>query len=134
MKKMLGVLASLAGIILISRVDLSGETDKNRGSFPHKSPVQIGIGDALALGSAVLYGLYTVYMKKKVGDEGRVDMLMFFGFVGAINMLVLWPFFFVFDYTGVEEFVMPPTRRIWTIVLVSYRTSSLSSMNANANT
>ena len=131
MKKMFGVLASLVGIILISRVDLSGETDKNRGSFPHKSPIQIGIGDALALGSAVLYGLYTVYMKKKVGDEGQVDMLMFFGFVGAINMLILWPCFFVLHYTGIEEFEMPPTRRIWSIVLVSCCNSCPYCMGAN---
>ena len=116
---MIGVLASLAGIILISRADLSGETDKNRGSFPHKSPMQIGIGDALALGSAVLYGLYTVYMKKRVGDEARVDMLLFFGFVGAINMLLIWPFFIVLHFTGLERFEMPPSSRIWTIVLVS---------------
>lgn len=118
MRKLIGVLASLAGIILISTVDLSGTTDKNRGSFPHKSPTQIAIGDTLALGSAVLYGIYTIFMKKRIGDEGRVDMLLFFGFVGAFNMVALWPAFLVLHFTGVETFELPPTNTIWTIVLV----------------
>ncbi|KAL8683770.1 MAG: hypothetical protein Q9186_000256 [Xanthomendoza sp. 1 TL-2023] len=56
LKKLIGVIASFAGILLISSVDISGDNDKNRGSFPHKSSHQITIGDALALLSAVLYG------------------------------------------------------------------------------
>ena len=58
LKKLVGVIASFAGVVLTSTVDISGESDKNRGSFPHKSPKEIGIGDALALSSAVLYGAY----------------------------------------------------------------------------
>ena len=125
-KKMIGVLASLAGIILISTVDLSGSTDRNRGSFPHKSPTQIAIGDILALGSAVLYGIYTIFMKKRIGDEGKVDMLLFFGFVGALNMVALWPGFLILHFTGLETFEMPPTSRIWTIVVVSNDSESQS--------
>ncbi|KAL8722946.1 MAG: hypothetical protein Q9225_000638 [Loekoesia sp. 1 TL-2023] len=56
MKKLIGVIASFAGVVLTSTVDISGENDKSRGSFPHKSSQQISIGDALALLSAVLYG------------------------------------------------------------------------------
>jgi solute carrier family 35 protein F5 len=63
-KKLGGVLVSLAGIILISSVDMSGETDKNRGSFPHKTMKEIAVGDAMAFFSAALYGLYAVVMKK----------------------------------------------------------------------
>ncbi|MCJ1281586.1 hypothetical protein MMC26_000906 [Xylographa opegraphella] len=125
-KKMIGVLASLAGIMLISTVDLSGSTDENRGSFPHKSATQIAIGDILALGSAVLYGIYTIFMKKRIGDEGKVDMLLFFGFVGAFNMVTLWPGFLVLHFTGLETFELPPTNRIWTIVVVNSITSLVS--------
>ena len=119
-KKLIGVLASLAGVVLISSVDISGESDENRGSFPHKSPKQIAIGDALALASAVLYGFYTVMMKKRIRTEDRVNMPVFFGFVGAFNIILLWPGFFVLHFTGVETFEIPPTRRIWAIVLVSH--------------
>lgn len=125
LKKLLGVLASLAGVVLISSVDLSGSNDKNRGSFPHKSREQIAVGDVFALGSAVLYGVYTILMKVRIGDEARVNMPLFFGFVGVFNVLMLWPGFFVLHFTGVESFELPPTKRILAIVLVSHASCDL---------
>lgn len=112
------MLASLAGIILISSVDLTGNNDKNRGSFPHKSHKQLAIGDALALASALLYGIYTTVMKKRIGDESRVDMALFFGFVGLFNLITLLPGFPILHYTGIETFEIPPTKRITAIILV----------------
>ena len=117
-RKLVGVLASLAGIILISSIDVSGDQDKNRGSFPHKSHKQIAIGDVLAFASAVMYGIYTTLMKKRIGDESRADMMMFFGFVGLFNLITLLPGFVVLHFTGVETFELPPTKRILAIVLV----------------
>lgn len=127
-RKLLGVLASLAGIALISSVDLSGDnnTDENRGSFPRKSRGEVVLGDALALASAVMYGVYAVVMKKRIGDEGRVSMPLFFGLVGAFNVVLLWPGMVVLHWVGVERFELPPTRRVLTIVLVN-STSSLVS-------
>lgn len=119
-RKLIGVLASLAGIILISSIDVSGDQDKNRGSFPHKSHKQIAIGDILALTSAVVYGIYTTVMKKRIGDESRADMFLFFGFVGLFNIITLVPGFFVVHFTGIETFELPPTRRILVIVMVRY--------------
>lgn len=123
-RKLAGVLCSLAGIALISSLDLSKEdNDDGRGNFPHKTHGEIAIGDAMAFGSAVMYGIYAVVMKKKIGNEDRVNMPLFFGLVGLFNVLFLWPGFILLHYTGVETFEMPPTGKIWTIVLVS---SSLS--------
>lgn len=125
-RKLLGTLASLAGIILISSVDLTGNNDKNRGDFPHKSHQELAIGDALAFASALLYGIYTTLMKKRIGDEGRVDMSLFFGFVGLFNLVTLLPGFFFMHFTGIEPFELPPTRKITTIVLVNSVTSLVS--------
>jgi len=119
-KKLIGVLASLAGIILISSVDLSGkDNDSNRGKFPHKTQSEIAIGDAMAFGSAIMYGMYAVVMKKRIGNEDRVNMPLFFGLVGLFNVIFLWPGFLILHFTGVERFSMPPTGKIWTVVLVS---------------
>ena len=117
-KKLIGVLASLAGIILISGIDVSGDQDENRGSFPHKSHKQIAIGDILAFASAIMYGIYTTVMKKRIGDESKADMIMFFGFVGLFNIITLLPGFLVLHFTGIETFELPPTKRILTIVMV----------------
>jgi solute carrier family 35 protein F5 len=119
-KKLIGVLASLTGIILISLVDLSGkDNDEHRGNFPHKSQTEIAIGDAMAFGSAVMYGVYAIVMKKRIGNEDRVNMPLFFGLVGLFNCVLLWPGFFILHFTGVEKFQMPPTGTIWIIVLAS---------------
>lgn len=101
-RKLIGVTASLIGIVFISTVDLSGESDENRGSFPHKTPGQIAIGDAMAFFSAILYGMYVTVMKRRVGDEDKVDMRLFFGLVGLCNLVLLWPLFFVLHWTNVE--------------------------------
>lgn len=99
-RKLIGVLASLTGIVLISTMDLSGaDNDDNRGNFPHKSQHQIAIGDAMALFSAVIYGLYVVVMKIRIGNEERVNMPLFFGLVGVFNMFFLWPLFFILHFT-----------------------------------
>lgn len=119
-KKFTGVMASLAGIILISTVDLSRkDNDDNRGNFPHKSKSEIALGDAMAFGSAVMYGIYAVVMKKRIGNEDRVNMPLFFGLVGLFNMVLLWPGFFILHFTGIEKFELPPTKKVAAIVLVS---------------
>ena len=125
-RKLVGVIASLTGVILISSIDLTRNTDKNRGSFPHKSHLQLLTGDALALASAFLYGVYTSLMKKRIGDESRVDMTLFFGFVGLFNLVTLLPGFPILHFIGIEKFELPPTKRILTIVLVNSATSLVS--------
>src|SRR5690242_1050579 len=126
MRKLIGVGASLAGVALISTVDVSGETDSNRGSFPHKTPHELALGDVMAFVSAVLYGFYAVFMKKRIGDESRVNMPLFFGLVGLSNVLLLWPGLVVLHLTGVEPFQLPPTQKILTIVLVNSASSLVS--------
>jgi solute carrier family 35 protein F5 len=118
-RKLLGVLASLVGIIMISGVDLSGGSDEDsRGSFPHKTPAEIALGDAMAAFSAIMYGIYTIVMKKRIGSESRVNMQLFFGLVGLFNTFLIWPGFILLHFTGVERFTLPPTDRIWMIIVV----------------
>lgn len=118
-RKLAGVLASLAGVVLISSVDLSGKSDEDRGNFPHKSQASIAVGDGMAFFSAIVYGLYVTVMKRRVGDEDRVNMPLFFGLVGLLNLIFLWPGFFLLHWTGVEPFGWPPTGKVWIIIIVS---------------
>ncbi|KAK4203340.1 hypothetical protein QBC40DRAFT_194556 [Triangularia verruculosa] len=118
-RKLVGVLASLVGVVLISSVDLSGLNDGSRGSFPHKSTWEIAVGDGMALFSAVVYGIYVTVMKLRVGNEERVDMGLFFGLVGLINVVLLWPGFFVLHFTGLEPFEWPPTGTVWAIIMLN---------------
>ncbi|KAI9736140.1 MAG: hypothetical protein M1834_001024 [Cirrosporium novae-zelandiae] len=127
-RKLLGVLASLLGIMVISLDDLSSSPDKDRGSFPDKTFGEIALGDAMAFFSAVLYGVYSILLKKRIGDESRVNMPLFFAFVGLWNVVLLWPGIIILHVTGEEPFALPPTTRIWTIVLVNSVTSLVSDL------
>jgi solute carrier family 35 protein F5 len=126
LRKFLGVTASLAGVVLISSIDVSGETDENRGSFPHKTPRELAIGDTMAFVSAAMYGFYAVFMKKRIGDESKVNMPLFFGLVGLFNILLLWPGLIILHLTKIETFELPPTKKILTIVLVNSASSMVS--------
>jgi solute carrier family 35, member F5 len=126
LRKFMGVLASLSGVILIASIDTSGENDENRGSFPHKTPRELAIGDIMAFVSALMYGFYAVLMKKRIGDESKVNMPLFFGLVGLFNVVLLWPGLVILHWTGIEPFEIPPTTRILTIVLVNSASSLVS--------
>ncbi|KAL3464193.1 hypothetical protein BJX64DRAFT_255149 [Aspergillus heterothallicus] len=132
-RKLVGVIASLIGIFLISRVDLSSadntsmpSNDGGRSTFPSKTPGEIALGDTMAAFSAVMYGVYTIVLKRQVGDESRVNMQLFFGLVGVFNMFLLWPGFVILHLTGVEPFALPDTSRVWVIILVNALSSLLS--------
>lgn len=147
LRKALGVLASLIGVILISRVDLSSSNSTpddaiippdgiDEGDpFSNKSPAEIALGDAMAAVSAIVYGVYTIVMKKQVGDESRVNMQLFFGLVGFFNVFLLWPGFVILHVLDVEKFSLPSENRIWVIILVrkSFLSflSSLSSIHSS---
>ncbi|KAJ6610110.1 hypothetical protein B0H10DRAFT_2062145, partial [Mycena sp. CBHHK59/15] len=47
------------------------------------------LGDSLALISAIFYALYVILLKVRIRSESRVDMQLFFGFVGLFNVLSL---------------------------------------------
>ena len=61
-------------------------------------------GDLLALAGALVYALYSVYLKSQTRD---LDMILFFGFVGLWNILILLPGFLVVDLVGLETFELP---------------------------
>lgn len=76
-------------------------------------------GDALSLMSALFYAIYVVLLKYKIKEESRIDMQLFFGFVGVFNVLLLWPVGVVLHLTGAEPWTLPPSRRAWTVVLLN---------------
>lgn len=140
-RKLAGVLASLAGIVLISTIDMGNasdaaqRTDDSNGAavstlalvvravkeFPDKTVRELAIGDALALLSAVLYGLYTVMLKQTTVAAAplELNMPLFFGLVGTWNLVLLLPVFPVLHWTGIETFQLPPSARIWWILILN---------------
>lgn len=95
LSKLLAVILSIGGVVL---VNLSGN---------EKSAGITTLGSLWALLGAILYAVYIVMLKRKVDREDKLDIPMFFGFVGLFNLLLLWPGFFLLHYTGFEPFQLP---------------------------
>ncbi len=94
-----GVACTIAGAAIISIRDQadSGESGPER-SFR---------GDILAALGAMFYGIYSVNLQRKIPDESKVSMQLFFGFIGLFNMSILWPGFFILHWSGIELFQLP---------------------------
>jgi solute carrier family 35 protein F5 len=108
--KLIAVSGSLLGVVLVS------EYDHGSPSVDPAKPKAPLFGDFLALMSALFYGCYTVLLKIKIRNESRVNMSLFFGFVGLFNLVLLWPMFGVLHWTGVEPFELPHDSRVmWMI-------------------
>jgi solute carrier family 35 protein F5 len=69
------------------------------------------LGDCLALMSAICYALYVIFLKLRIRDESRIDMRLFFGFVGLVNICVGWIGIVLFHLLNIESFELPSTGR-----------------------
>ncbi|KAI9487528.1 MAG: hypothetical protein EXX96DRAFT_593613 [Benjaminiella poitrasii] len=103
---------SFIGIVFVSYSDQL--TRHGQSTLP--SPL---VGDLLALCGAIFYGCYTTLLKLKIGDESRINMPLFFGFVGAFNLLLLWPAFPILHSLHVEKFELPYSPSLWIMVLLN---------------
>lgn len=117
--KILSLIALFIGVLCVTLND----NPKTSDSAPF---AMILAGDLLALFSALCYGIYSILLKLKVKDDSRIDMKLFFGFVGVFNMLFLWPTLFVVHFSQFETFELPPNKEVWTILLFNCAISFLA--------
>ncbi|KAI8348892.1 hypothetical protein B0O80DRAFT_417765 [Mortierella sp. GBAus27b] len=126
--KLIAVCVTVIGVALVSESDRreSDQGGNNLISIMGISSSMISpaapsaplFGDFLALLSAVFYGCYTVLLKVRIRNESRVNMSLFFGYVGLFNLVLLWPMFGVLHLTGIEPFELPTgSKVIWMIVV-----------------
>ncbi|XP_067891214.1 solute carrier family 35 member F5-like isoform X2 [Heterodontus francisci] len=122
LSKLLAVILSIGGVTLVS---LSSDDTEGKGIIARWDISSTILGECVAsLGSlwsltgAVLYAVYIVMIKRKVDREDKLDIPMFFGFVGLFNLLLLWPGFFLLHYTGFEAFEFP-TKTVWMYILIN---------------
>ncbi|KAI9228822.1 MAG: hypothetical protein DHS80DRAFT_14978 [Piptocephalis tieghemiana] len=111
--KCLVLLGNLGGAVCVLLSDLS---NRSLSTF---DIIIILRGVILALISATLYSVYSILLKEKMRNKSWRDMNIFFGFIGLFNLVLLWPIFFLFHYTGVETFELPSTWLIWIILVVN---------------
>lgn len=105
--KILGIVLSFGGVLIVTKIDSSAETVPS-GS----SPAVVLWGNFLALAGALVYGIYTILLKHKITKpnttkERVLNTHLFFGFVGLFCLLFFWPFILVLHFTSIERFELP---------------------------
>ena len=115
---------SFIGVILVSSSD-----------SPSKPPVPLDpnalvmggnisgvtLGNFLALFSALFYAMYIILLKVRIKAEYRIDMQLFFGFVGLFNIIGCWPVGLILHLVGTEIFELPHTKQAVYAILINVR-------------
>ena len=116
-KKLFAVCLSFLGVILVATSDVIDMEPASK--YAGRVNREVFWGDMSALGSAVLYGIYMVLMKKHANHDSDFDAVAFLGFVGVFAALLLWPGLLILHETGLETVQQPDSRRIWIMLIVS---------------
>lgn len=129
-KRLCGVLGSFVGVLLVldfnfasrksSLKDVSIRT-RVMDKFPKKTASELALGNTFTLLSAIIFGLYTVLLKKtttKIQPQ-QLNVLLFFGLIGMCNMVLLLPCFPALHYSGIEKFSLPQDARTWSALLLN---------------
>lgn len=114
MLKLAGVLFTFGGVILVSMMD---ESSGGQHTI---------IGDILALVSAFTYAIYVLLFKKLVVHEERIHNAMFLGFMGAFNVVMLWPIGIILNFAHLEKFELPSLHILLFLLLNGLLGSALS--------
>ncbi|KAF9499764.1 hypothetical protein BDN71DRAFT_1441341 [Pleurotus eryngii] len=126
MAKIAAIVMSFIGVVFVSISDTSETRTENlipramiNASPSLTSPSRPLLGDSLALLSAVFYALYVILLKVRIKSESRIDMQLFFGFVGLFNIIGCWPIAVILHYTGLEPFSLPHGRKAIMAILMN---------------
>ncbi|KAI9025875.1 hypothetical protein CLU79DRAFT_743583 [Phycomyces nitens] len=109
--KAAAVCISFSGVVLVSYSDQLAEE--------HAEHPFALIGDLLSLMGAFFYGAYTTLLKLKIGDESRINIPLFFGYVGLFNFALLWPLFPILHWLKIETFQLPLNGGLWAMIVIN---------------
>lgn len=121
--KIVAVVISFTGVIIVSLSDSTQSSTTalsivRRAVLGEESSSPI-FGDVLALSSAFFYAIYVILLKARIRSESRINMQLFFGFVGLWNIITCWPMGVVLHFTGAEKFELPSDNKAIAALLVN---------------
>jgi solute carrier family 35 protein F5 len=100
--KFAAALLALGGVAMVAANDQGSSSES-------------AIGDLLALCGALMYASYSVFLKARTE---HLDIVLFFGCVGASNVILFMGGFFILNYTGFEPFELPSSVD-WAVLCVN---------------
>ncbi|CDW56381.1 solute carrier family 35 member F5 [Trichuris trichiura] len=105
--KLFSVALTVVGVYIVSSVDQS--------SFEVRSP----FGIVWSLFGSFGYAVYAVVLRYKADPCGKLEMPMFFGFIGVNCMIFLWPLLFLLNLLGLERLYALPNTAQWLYILLN---------------
>ena len=115
--KFLVIIVNMAGVVTLA---LSHDRGDDVTTSETEATSLFGIMFALA--SALIFAVYVVYFNRMAGSpdgsEDRVDIVLFFGMIGAMSALFLLPLFPILHYSGLETFEWPDVTD-WKYLVIS---------------
>jgi drug/metabolite transporter (DMT)-like permease len=112
--KVFAVVLCLFGVALITY----GDEDILTNHHVYFSLEHI-LGDALSLGSAVLYASYLVHLSWFLGEPNVIVVTLYTLVVGLFTLLIFWIVIPVLDILHLEAFELPPNMEAWIIFLLA---------------
>lgn len=118
--KIVGIVLSFGGVLIVTKIDSSDASTLPAGS----TPMLVLWGNLLALSGALIYGVYTILLKHKITKknltkERVLDTHLFFGFVGLFCLAFLWPLVIILHVTKVEVFEIPRGTHVLLLLLMN---------------
>jgi solute carrier family 35 protein F5 len=103
LSKLVAVTLSIGGVVLVtwSTKDV------------YRQPVS-AVWSAIA---ALLLALFLVVLRRRVDNEDKLNMSMFYGFVGLCTVVLLWPGLLILHLTKIEELVWPDSFE-WSLLVI----------------
>ena len=77
--------------------------------------------------------MYVTFLKVRVREESRVDMQLFFGFVGLFNIVACLPIGLLLHVIHLERFIVPSSKRAVVGILVNVRHLSSTTDESSAD-
>lgn len=105
LSKFIAVIFSIFGLVMVSLSNSRFE-------------INLSLGIILSLVSAFFYASYLVFLRRLVDNDDKMEIPIFFGFVGLFNFLLLWPTFFLLHYCKWESFEWP-NKHQWTCLIIN---------------
>jgi solute carrier family 35 protein F5 len=106
-------------VVLVSLSDSSsGQVPEPTANIQSFNVLAV-VGDILALLSALFYAMYLILLKVKIKEESRIDMQLFFGYVGLFNIVLCWPIGLLLHWFGVEDLELPDTKHAVVAILIN---------------
>ncbi|KAF8198950.1 hypothetical protein BJ912DRAFT_922159 [Pholiota molesta] len=117
------VCTSFLGVMIVSLSDSGMKQPAGPALHPTTQQMIVNsraiLGDMLALVSALFYAMYVILLKVRIKSESRIDMQLFFGFVGLLNIIACWPIGFILHITGAEVFELPTSRKALSALFIN---------------